>query len=91
MCGGELDVDGTPRAQRFDGGLGHGGGGVAVPVVRTISSPSSQRMVSISCTIESVMIISEVKVGGATGLRCAQCTTSGAPTSPLSSRCLTAA
>jgi len=54
-------------------------------VARTISWPSSQRIVSISCTTVSVTIISEPKPGGTLGLRCAQWTSTGRPISPASS------
>ena len=51
----------------------------------TISSPNSHRTTLISCTAESLMIISVVKpYGGTCGFRCAQCISSGAPMLPSS-------
>ncbi len=48
-----------------------------------ISSSSSHRVTSISCTTESLIAISLVTAGGTAGLRWAMCASSGAPIEPL--------
>ena len=47
------------------------------------SSSRSQRAMSISCTAELLMSMSDVKEEGALALRCTQCMSLGAPTRPL--------
>ena len=51
-------------------------------VTRATSSSSSQRVMSASCTSESVSTASAVNPGGDDALRCTMCTSRGAPASP---------
>ncbi|MFO1068912.1 MAG: hypothetical protein U1E14_10365 [Geminicoccaceae bacterium] len=52
--------------------------------MRTISSDSSQRMMSNSCTAALVIVIIEWKNTGAVALRCTQCSSSAGPIAPAS-------
>ncbi len=54
----------------------------------TISSSSSQRSTSISCTAVSWAAMGEWYDSGTVGLRWAQCTISGAPSEPVDSTSL---
>ena len=51
-------------------------------VTAATSSSNMNRATSMSCTVESTMIMSLVKWSGTDGLRCAACIISGAPISP---------
>ncbi len=55
--------------------------------VETISSSSSQRSTSTSCTAVSRAAMEEVYDSGTVGLRWAQCTISGSPMRPESMIC----